>query len=191
MGARYQPGSNPGSRQEVGMEAEPTRVGYLPTVRDSVAHGPEKRLAREGRMVTVSCTMPEGLFARGRSAGIVFSRLLQRATEAELGGSDLARIESEIAHHLEQARILSATKEQLLAKKQAEEEAAAGKRARLDAINAIADMFYTTGREKERRVYNLAWLEGRINATPALRGTAPEELLSLILTLQEKGSGQP
>lgn len=160
-------------------EVRPTRVGL--GLRDAIAHGPDKHLDGDSQTVTIGCTMPEGLYLRARSAGIVFSRLLQRAAEAELGGSDMAKIEAELEYHAEQTRILSAAKEQLAAKKKAEEEVMASKQARLDAIQSLADMFYSLGRERERRTPNLAWLKGRIQMAPALRGSTPEEILALIL----------
>jgi hypothetical protein len=172
-------------------EAHPTRVG--PGLKNRlVAHGPEKRLGAH-RTVTVSCTMPESLFLRGRESGLVFSRILQLAVEAELGGSDLARIDAELEALEEQRRILHAAREQIAARKQEEEAAAARKQSRLDAIQSLADMFYSQGRAQLRRAYNLAWLQGRIQIVPALHGSTPEEILALILEMggPREGAGNP
>jgi post-segregation antitoxin (ccd killing protein) len=174
-------------------EAKPTRVGpgLRESVREPVAHGPEKRLGAH-RTVTVSCTMPESLYVRARETGLVFSRILQLAVEAELGGSDLARIDAELEALAEQTRILRAAREQMVARKQEEEVEAERRQARLNAIQGLADTFYSQGRAQLRRAYNLAWLQGRIQIAPALHGSTPEEILGLILEMggPREGGGE-
>ena len=66
------------------------------------------------KWVTVSCTMPKALFLRGRAAGLVFSQVLQSAIRAELGETELDKIELQLAEHAQRVRILSAAKARLL-----------------------------------------------------------------------------
>lgn len=74
------------------------------------------------RFVTLNCTMPEALFHRGRAAGLVFSRVLQSAVRAELGETELDKIELQLAEHSQRVRILSAAKARLLSLREEERE---------------------------------------------------------------------
>jgi flagellar biosynthesis/type III secretory pathway protein FliH len=142
-----------------------------------------------GESVVVSVTIPVTLLRWARESNIVLSRVLREALDKLRGGSDLAKVETELRSHQEQVRILEAARERLLEEWRIEEASQATARARLETIHRIADTFYANGRDDGRqfgRTHNLNWLKARIADSPSLRGTRPEEILSLVLDLRQE-----
>jgi hypothetical protein len=142
-----------------------------------------------GESVVVSVTIPVTLLRWARESNIVLSRVLREALDKLRGGSDLAKVKAELRFHQEQVRILEAARERLFEERRSEEAAQAAARARLEAIRRVADVFYANGRDDVRqfgRTHNLNWLKARIADSPSLRGTRPEEILSLVLALREE-----
>jgi len=168
----------------------PTRVGPGSSVglSGAVAHGPERRWEKLGESVVVSVTIPVTLLRWARESDVVLSRVLREALDRLRGGSDLARVESELRAHQEQVRILEAARDRLLESRRIEEEARATERARLEVLRSIADAFYANGRDDPRqfgKVHNLTWLKARISDSPLLRGGRPEDVLDLVLALRK------
>jgi hypothetical protein len=166
----------------------PTRVdpGSPRALSATVAHGPERRWEKVGESVVVSVTIPVTLLRWARETDVVLSRVLRDALDKLRGGSDLAKVEAELRSHQEQVRILEAARDRLLETRRNEEAARSSEQARLDALRSVADAYYALGRDDPRqfgRVHNLNWLKARTAAAPALRGTRPEEVLSLVLAL--------
>ena len=170
--------------------AAPTRVGPGSAVGLSgvVAHGPERKWEKVGESVVVSVTIPVTLLRWARESDVVLSRVLREALDRLRGGSDLARVESELRAHQEQVRILEAARDRLLESSRIEEEALATEQARLDVLRKVADAFYANGRDDSRqfgRVHNLTWLKARIADSPLLHGSRPEDVLDLVLALRK------
>ena len=169
--------------------AVPTRVdpGSPSALSATVAHGPERRWEKVGETVVVSVTIPVTLLRWARETDVVLSRVLREALDRLRGGSDLTRIETELRSHQEQVRILEAARDRLLDTQRLEEAAQAAQQARLTALRAVADAFYANGRDEPRqfgRVHNLNWLKARIEGTPELKGSKPDEVLRLVLDLR-------
>ncbi len=169
--------------------AVPTRVGpgSQSALSATVAHGPERRWEKVGETVVVSVTIPVTLLRWAREADVVLSRVLREALDRLRGGSDLTRIEVELRSHQEQVRILEAARDRLLETQRLEEAARASAQARLNALRAVADAFYGSGRDESRqfgKVHNLNWLKARIEGTPELKGSKPDEVLRLVLGLR-------
>ena len=153
-----------------------------------VAHGPERKWEKVGESVVVSVTIPVTLLRWARESDVVLSRVLREALDRLRGGSDLARVESELRAHQEQVRILEAARDRLLESRRIEEEARATEQARLDVLRKVANAFYANGRDDPRqfgKVHNLTWLKARIADSPLLRGSLPEDVLDLVLALRK------
>ena len=170
--------------------AVPTRVdpGSPRTLSATVAHGPERRWEKVGETVVVSVTIPVTLLRWARETDVVLSRVLRDALDKLRGGSDLAKVEAELRSHQEQVRILEAARDRLLETRRNEEAARSAEQARLDVLQSVADAFYALGRDDPRqfgKVHNLNWLKARVADSPALRGSRPEEVLSLVLALRK------
>ncbi len=167
----------------------PTRVepGSRVGLRAQVAHGPRKQWDQIGEKTTVAVTLPVALVRWARESDLVLSRVLRDALDKLQGGSDLARIETELRSHQEQVRILEAARETLLEKKRAEDDATT----RRAAFEAAVRELVSSPRNFRRipRRANLVWAEAAIKRTPALRGAKPDEVLDLVLAALPPAEG--
>ena len=168
--------------------APPTPVEPLVRgLKGNVAHGPEKQWDKVGRSVPVQITAPVEVVQWLRSNGYVLSRVFQEAAAQLMGGTELVQLERQLEDHREQVTILEAARATLGARKDAEATVERAQRARLEALRTLADSFYSRERDDSRRfgkVHNLNWLKARIDGTPALKGSKPDEVLRLVLSLR-------
>ena len=168
--------------------APPTPVEPLVRgLKGNVAHGPEKQWDKVGRSVPVQITAPIEVVQWLRSNGYVLSRVFQEAASRLMGGIELVQLERQLEFHREQVTILEAARATLGARKDAEAAVEDAQKARLEALRGVADSFYSQERDDPRRfgkVHNLNWLKARVDGTPALKGSKPEELLRLVLGLR-------
>ncbi|MGI0129948.1 MAG: hypothetical protein ACREDE_09615 [Thermoplasmata archaeon] len=118
---------------------------------------------------------------------MVLSRVLRESLDRLRGGSDLAKVEAELWAHQEQVRILEAARDRLVETQRREEATRTAEQACLNALHAVADAFYASGRDDPKqfgKIHNLNWLKARIDASPVLRGSRPDEALLQILDLR-------
>ena len=156
-------------------------------LKGNVAHGPEKQWDKVGLSVPVQITAPIEVVQWLRSNGYVLSRVFQEAASRLMGGNELVQLERQLDFHREQVTILEAARAALGARKEADEAVERTQKARLEALRALADSFYGQERDDPRRfgkVHNLNWLKARIDATPSLKGSTPDEVLRLVLDLR-------
>lgn len=168
--------------------APPTPVEPLVRgLKGNVAHGPEKQWDKVGRSVPVQITAPIDVVQWLRSNGYVLSRVFQEAASRLMGGTELVQLERQLEFHREQVTILEAARATLGARKDTEAAVEQAQKARLEALRALADSFYSQERDDPRRfgkVHNLNWLQARIDGTSALKGSKPNEVLRLVLDLR-------
>jgi hypothetical protein len=162
-----------------------TGVGPTPRgLKGQVAHGPDKDWGKVGKTVPVQLTAPVETVQWLRSNGYVLSRVFQEAASRLMGGGELDRLEKQIEFHKEQVTILEVARSTLTQRREEQENVESSERARLEAIQRLADLFYEQGRDdpsKFHRVSNVNWLAGRARSSKILRGSRPEDLLELIL----------
>lgn len=157
-----------------------------------------------GLNVVVSVTIPAAQVRWARAGGYVLSRILRESIEKLQGGSDLSRIEQELAAHMEQVRILEAARDHTRARIAAEADSRERERGREQVIHRLARDFWSwRGQvlDPETRIRlmngtrdmlpqsaNVALVEGWIRKHRELRGMKSGEVLDLILSLKPSRS---